>query len=300
MPFKKNKQSFRQKFGGTYPSFSSLLRFPNEILSIIFEEIDDIPTLINLSSLCKRFKLIANNCLKKLFRNKNVRLQFYFEQEHKLNFDMDFFFEQMDEKTGNFIFQPKQMKQLKFYSDQFIRNPTLWQMIFNISDNEDDENNNKFPKLNNPNYPFNYNLLQKSCKLSIKTPNSTCRKIKEVYRVGDGTTHLKVPYKFSYLTENPPASSSPEKIRERWIVPLSFECPTSFFYPNSTKLHRIVNSIMTNTKNRSPIKRQKTIIEEHNITSPLNVEMGAPIIIQRPEIKEKKSFKFKWSRGVRS
>ncbi|RHZ76888.1 hypothetical protein Glove_187g110 [Diversispora epigaea] len=299
MPFKNNRQSFRPNFNFN-TSFSSLLTFPNEILFMIFEEIDDIPTLINLSSLCKRFKHIANNCLKKLFEKKNVSLQLYFEQEHKLTFEIDFFLDRVDEKTGNFIFQPKQMKQLKFYSDQFIRNPTLWQMIFNMPNNEGDENNNGLAKLNNPNNPFNYNLLQKSCKLSIKTPNSTCRKTKEVYRVGDGSSNLKVPYIFSYFTENPPSSpsTSSERIRERWIVPLSLECSTSFFYPNSTKLHRIVNSIMSNTRNRSPIKRQKTIIEERS--SPINVGMDVPIIIRRTETKEKKSFKFKWSRGARS
>lgn len=281
MNFKNNKIALQQNFGASYleTSFfsSSLLIFPNEILLMIFEVIDDIPTLINLSSVCKRFKNVANNCLKHAFKSKNVGLRLFFEQERRLFFTVNFFFDSVDEKTGNFIFRPKQAKPFKFHNSSVTSNPTLWQIIPSLDGD------------NKSSYPFNHNLLQKSCKLSIKTPNRTYQKIKEVYR----RSHLKVPYSFSYFIES---SLKYEKKcgNERWIAPISFECPTSFFYPKETNLQRIMNSIINKSSTT-----QRTIIRERDPQLNVQTNMDFLIIIQRhPEAREKKLL-FKWTHGAR-
>ncbi|CAG8558540.1 10433_t:CDS:1 [Acaulospora colombiana] len=280
MPYHKNKSNF---------SDVSILILPNEILYIIFEEFD-VPSLISLSNVCNLFKEIARIYLAIAFKNENLSLLLGFEQEHKWYFNVDFVFDGICKKNGNFVFKPRQETPLKFFNSSVLNNPTLWRVLLNTSKEHHhlDETNNSSPMAGPSG--TNTNMLQKSCKLSVKTPNSICQKTKVVYRVGNGSSHLKVPYKFSYsVTE----SAQKTRAGERWIVPQSFECPSSFFYPNEAIAHRIVMSII---KYKSTKKSTTEIISIKGKERVTSLPQPQEVIITQGEPPRKPS---RWMSGAR-
>ncbi|GBB90195.1 hypothetical protein RclHR1_17080004 [Rhizophagus clarus] len=228
------------------PSSSSLQIFPGEILLMIFSEAD-IQTLLSLSNVCKKFKRLANVCLVDKFKEQNVSLSLTFGQEHKLRSNVTMVFHHVNENNGNFVFQLKEEDiQLKYYHSPMLKSPKIYKI-----------------SLNNVITQKDTNLLQKSIGFSVKSHEGTCQKIQYVYRAG----HLKVPFKFNYsIIDIPPANDTKSRGGERWVTPLSFECPSSFFYPNDAAVQRIFKSVINyklSTKKQQTVKN--TIVSDTTI-----------------------------------
>ncbi|CAG8675788.1 17859_t:CDS:1 [Acaulospora morrowiae] len=265
----------------------SLLTFPNEILRMIFEEFD-FQSLISLSNVCNLFQEIAKIYLAKTFKKNNISLLLGFEQEHKRHFNVDFEFYGINKKNGNFIFKPKTETLLKFSNSPISYNPSLWRIILNVDGEYQPDIRSSSLKAG----PFRGKLLQEPCRLSVKNSNSMCQKTKEVYRVGNGSCHLRVPYWFSYsVTE----STQRMRTSERWITPQSFECSSSFFYPNESAAHRVMRSIFRHNSNKKPstkiipIKGKEPLAQ---LSEPREV-----LIIQNEPPKKKST---RWVCGARS
>jgi hypothetical protein len=221
---------------------SSLQIFPDEILLMIFLE-TDISTLLLLSNVCKKFKRLANVCLVDKFKEQNVSLNLTFGQEHKLRSNVTMEFHHVNENNGNFVFQPKEENfQLKYYNSPLLKSPKIYKVSLNNT---------------------TQNLLQKSIGFSVKSHEGNCQKIQYVYRIG----HLKVPFKFIYsIIDIPPINDTKSRGGERWVTPLSFECPSSFFYPNDVAVQRIFKSMINykpTIKKQQPTKN--TVVSNTNI-----------------------------------
>ncbi len=274
--------------------------FSNEVLLMIFSEMD-ISTLLSLSSTCKDFRRLANICLSKIFKEQNVGLTLKFDQEHKWRSDLLMEFDHVNEKNGNFIFRPKEENSLlRFYHSALLKKPNIYKISLNnvtTSPTNQQEKENEDATQNDET-----NLLQKSVGISIKTRDGICQKIQNVYRMGNGSSHLKVPFIFTYsVVDIPPPNETKSRGGERWITPLSFECPPSFFYPDEAVFHRFLMSIMRITKKQST---EKTIVSDASQKERISFQKESrnrkPILQQIPQINlyEKKKFS-RWLRGAR-
>ncbi|CAJ0924194.1 21212_t:CDS:2 [Entrophospora sp. SA101] len=111
---------------------------------------------------------------------------------------------------------------IKFHHSTFLRKPTLWKVTFH-------DNFNRSGKKGGNSQAY-INLLQKPCQLSIKSKNKTFQKIPTVYSIGNGSNHLKVPYKFTHSTKND------DSCDDYCIINLlSFEFSPSFFHPQKSE-----------------------------------------------------------------
>ncbi|CAB4484147.1 hypothetical protein RhiirA5_421829 [Rhizophagus irregularis] len=226
---------------------SSLQTFPDEILLMIFSEAD-IPTLLSLSNVCKKFRRLSNVCLADKFKEENVGLNLTFGQEHKLRSNVKMEFHHVDETNGNFVFQPKEEDiQLKYYHSPMLKSPKIYKVALHDTTQAITQKD--------------ANLIQKSVGFSVKSREGNHQKIQYVYRTG----YLKVPFKFIYsIIDIPPVNDSKSRGGERWVTPLSFECPPSFFYPNDAAVHRIFKSMI----NYKPtIKKQQQSIKNSTISN---------------------------------
>ncbi|CAI2200841.1 1060_t:CDS:1, partial [Funneliformis geosporum] len=276
--------------------------FSTEILLIIFAE-TDITTLLSLSSTCKNFRRLASVCLADKFKEQNVGVNLTFEQEHKWRSNITMKFNHVNEENGNFVFQPKIDTRITYYHSAIIKNPNICKISLN---NVKSSSTKEFQhQINEP--TDDTNLLQKSFGFSIKTRNRICQKIQYVYRTGNGCSHLKVPFGFTYSVVIPPDGTK-SRTGERWITPLSFECPPSFFYPDETIVHRIFMSII----NYKPIIVKKQLTEKTTISNE-NQRQCVPFqqqesqilqpILHVPQLENQERTKFKistrWARGAR-
>ncbi|CAG8539403.1 10868_t:CDS:1 [Funneliformis mosseae] len=284
--------------------YSSLNIFSTEILLIIFVE-TDISTLLSLSNTCKNFRRIAAVCLADKFKEQNVGLNLTFEQEHKWRSNLTMKFDHVNEENGNFVFKPKEVDtRLIYYHSAIIKNPNICRISLNNV--KIDSTNELQHKINEP--TDDTNLLQKSVGFPIKIRNRICQKIQHVYRTGNGCSHLKVPFGFTYSVVVPP-NGTKSRAGERWITPLSFECPPSFFYPNEATVHRIFMSII----NYRPIITKKQLTEkivipnasqkQHVSFQQQDSPIQQPILRQVSQIENQERKKFmistKWTRGPR-
>ncbi|CAJ0905820.1 7861_t:CDS:2 [Entrophospora sp. SA101] len=230
---------------------SSLSIFPNEILSLIFLNLD-IGDLLMVCSVSKRFKDIGTLCFVKRLKakspatfNKNgnncIGLLLSFEQEHRLRYNLEFEFESYDELSGNFKFKPKptpsnNKKTIRFIQSSMVKNPSLYRVVLfgcsKLNLKRHHHHNNVTPTPNshiatnliNNHNDHQHDFLSKSMSMPIKSQNERFTKTQHAYRMGDGINHLKVPYKFTYsISETPPPSMVKTRSGERWIVPESFE-----------------------------------------------------------------------------
>ncbi|CAH1757615.1 16331_t:CDS:2 [Entrophospora sp. SA101] len=174
-------------------SSSSLFKLQNELLLIIFSNLD-VETLIR----------------------------------RHWRFNVDFIFDCVNQQNGNFIFKPitngedNHKNDIKFHHSTFLRKPTLWKVTFH-------DNFNRSGKKGGNSQAY-INLLQKPCQLSIKSKNKTFQKIPTVYSIGNGSNHLKVPYKFTHSTKND------DSCDDYCIINLlSFEFSPSFFHPQKSE-----------------------------------------------------------------
>lgn len=227
-------------------SFSSLQIFPDEILLMIFLEAD-IPTLLSLSNVCKKFRRLSNVYLADKFKEETVGLNLIFGQEHKLRSKIKMEFHHVDKTNGNFVFQPKEEDiKLKYYHSPVLKNPKIYKVTLNNTTQTMTQRD--------------ANLLQKSVGFSVKSREGSHQKIQYVYRIG----YLKVPFKFIYsIIDIPPANDTKSRGGERWVTPLSFECPPSFFYPNDAAVHRIFKSMI----NYKPIIKKQQSIKNSGISN---------------------------------
>ncbi|CAI2185376.1 7290_t:CDS:2 [Funneliformis geosporum] len=218
----------------------SLKIFPTELLLITFQNLD-IPTLLKICNVCKRFLQIGTMVLSKKFKDPNIGLMLTFEQEHKWRFNVQFEFSKFNEQNGNFIFKPiKLQSTMRFIHSSVVRNPVLSKVaITGIKCSNNDgkvcneirvpfsptnvtnQNNHlttlpqppaslssPSPTPSNPtikSQKLEENFLQKSLPLGIKSHKDVLKKTQHVYRMGHGTTHLRIPYTFSYsVADKPP------------------------------------------------------------------------------------------------
>ncbi|RIA85563.1 hypothetical protein C1645_781649 [Glomus cerebriforme] len=250
---------------------SSLQVFPDEILLIIFSEAD-IPTLLSLSNVCKKFNRLANICLVDKFKEQNIGLILNFGQEHKLRSNVTMEFHHVNEENGNCVFQPKEVEniQLKFFQSPMVKCPKLYKISLN--------------KTTQMTSPKDGNLLQKSIGFSIKSHEGICQKNHYVFRTGHGNSHLKVPFEFIYsIIDIPPPNETKSRGGERWITPLSFECPLSFFYPNDAAVHRILKSMINYKpviKKQQPIKNP--VISNSNASQNQRISFTQESRVQDP------------------
>ncbi|CAI2185176.1 14898_t:CDS:1 [Funneliformis geosporum] len=258
----------------------SLKIFPTELLLITFQNLD-IPTLLKICNVCKRFLQIGTMVLSKKFKDPNIGLMLTFEQEHKWRFNVQFEFSKFNEQNGNFIFKPiKLQSTMRFIHSSVVRNPVLSKVaITGIKCSNNDgkvcneirvpfsptnvtnQNNHlttlpqppaslssPSPTPSNPtikSQKLEENFLQKSLPLGIKSHKDVLKKTQHVYRMGHGTTHLRIPYTFSYsVADKPPPPMQKTRGGERWLTPLNFECSPSFFYPHEPTAHKIIMTII--------------------------------------------------------
>ncbi|CAG8619765.1 17744_t:CDS:2 [Rhizophagus irregularis] len=201
-------------------SISSLDEFPVELLLLIFKELD-IPTLLKVCNVCKRFQQISSKMLFNKFKEPNVGILLTFEQEYKWKSYIHFEISKYNEQTGKFIFKPRSKQPMRFINSPMVRNPILSKISISV------------------------NLLQKPLSLNIKSHEETINKVQHVYRIGHGTSHLRIPYRFIYsITDTPPPSVNKTRGGERWLTPISFECSPSFFYPSEPIAHKIIMTII--------------------------------------------------------
>src|SRR5579883_3401944 len=109
----------RSKFSVPF-SITSLDEFPVELLSLIFKELD-IPTLLKVSNVCKRFQQISSKTLFNKFNEPNVGIMLTFEQEYKWKFYVQFEISKFNEQTGKFIFKPRSKQPMRFISSPMIK-----------------------------------------------------------------------------------------------------------------------------------------------------------------------------------
>src|ERR1041384_2675558 len=84
---------------------SSLIqKFPAELLFMTFQDFD-IPTLLNVCNVCKRFQQVGTEVLSRKFKEATIGLMLTFEQEYKYRFNVPFEFK--FNENGNFIFKAK-------------------------------------------------------------------------------------------------------------------------------------------------------------------------------------------------
>nr|CAG8644876.1 6175_t:CDS:2 [Entrophospora candida] len=265
------------------------------------------------------FKILAEIALEKKFEERKIGLTLHFEQEQRWRFNVNFIFDCINQQNGDFVFKPttngqdnneNELQNNKFFHSTILRKPTLWKVTYNDNVNNDNDKEDEKSQAY-------VNLLQKSCQLSIKSRNQTFQKIQNVYRIGNGSNHLKVPYKFTYSTKDND-SNEVNRLRsrggDRIMNPLSFECSPSFFYPQESTAHRLLMSI---TKHK-PILRQslklsstkKSIIATSTTNStipppsPRNFTYSPPFQSEtNPSRLEEKKILFKipskWARGPR-
>nr|CAG8625699.1 15500_t:CDS:2 [Entrophospora candida] len=265
------------------------------------------------------FKILAEIALEKKFEERKIGLTLHFEQEQRWRFSVNFIFDCINQQNGDFVFKPttngqdnneNELQNNKFFHSTILRKPTLWKVTYNDNVNNDNDKEDEKSQAY-------VNLLQKSCQLSIKSRNQTFQKIQNVYRIGNGSNHLKVPYKFTYSTKDND-SNEVNRLRsrggDRIMNPLSFECSPSFFYPQESTAHRLLMSI---TKHK-PILRQslklsstkKSIIATSTTNStipppsPRNFTYSPPFQSEtNPSRLEEKKILFKipskWARGPR-
>ncbi|CAG8512243.1 1076_t:CDS:2 [Diversispora eburnea] len=207
MVLKSKKRASPNKYSPIYKC--TIKELPTEILLMTFSYLD-ISTLLCLSNVCKRFQIIGETCLAVKFKEPNVSLNLLFEQEHKWNYPVDFYFDHLNLNNGRFIFKPKAIEKIKFIHSSMVKKPTLYKVQIQ---------RNKIIE------PLMENFLQKSYALSTKEINTTIEKVASVYRIGHGSNHLKIPFKFTYsVTDIPPPTESINRGGERWITPKEFEC----------------------------------------------------------------------------
>ncbi|RGB24917.1 hypothetical protein C1646_725035 [Rhizophagus diaphanus] len=250
-------------------SISSLDEFPVELLLLIFKELD-IPTLLKVCNVCKRFQQISSKMLFNKFKEPNVGILLTFEQEYKWKSYIHFEISKYNEQTGKFIFKPKSKQPMRFINSPMVRNPILSKISISGLNNK---NHLPFkttstttatttatttpsptptpitivPSSTSPNNSLKVavNLLQKPLSLNIKSHEETINKVQHVYRIGHGTSHLRIPYRFIYsITDTPPPSVNKTRGGERWLTPISFECSPSFFYPSEPIAHKIIMTII--------------------------------------------------------
>jgi hypothetical protein len=311
-------KSKRSKFPILF-SLTSLDEFPVELLSLIFNELD-IPTLLKVCNVCKRFQQISSKILFNKFKEPNVGISLSFEQEYKWKSCIQFEIIKYDELSGNFIFKPRSKQPMKFINSPVVRNPILSKISITGLNNNGTKVSKKNPLTtittattnNNINTtttttttitttttqttvpttaptttsiissipPNNSskvnkiqdNLLQKPLSLNIKSHKETINKVQHVYRIGHGTTHLRIPYRFKYsITDTPPPSMHKIRGGERWLTPISFECSPSFFYPSEPTAHKIIMTIIHLRKRNSHKKKPlKPLSSQSSPSPPIN------------------------------
>ncbi|CAG8487122.1 8543_t:CDS:1 [Funneliformis mosseae] len=281
----------------------SLKIFPTELLLITFQNLD-IPTLLKICNVCKRFLQIGTMVLSKKFKDPSIRLMLTFEQEHRWRFNVPFEFSKFNEQNGNFIFKPiksrQQQSTMRFIHSSVVRNPALCKVAINgincsnknekfgsdnrvpFSSNVTNHNNHlttlpqipvSNPSLTSPSplppnksQKLEENFLQKSLPLGIKSHKDDLKKTQHVYRMGHGTTHLRIPYTFTYsVSDRPPPSMQKTRGGERWLTPLSFECSPSFFYPHEPAAHKLIMTIIHLRKKNS--HKKKSLSSSQNPTN---------------------------------
>lgn len=266
-------------------SVSSLDEFPVELLLLIFKELD-IPTLLKVCNVCKRFQQISSKMLFNKFKEPNVGILLTFEQEYKWKYYVQFEISKYNEQSGKFIFKPRSKQPIRFINSPVIRNPILSKIsISGLKPNACNKNLSPFtttttttatsptptpsptttttpttivPSSTSPNNSskIEVNLLQKPLSLNIKSHKETINKVQHVYRIGHGTSHLRIPYRFIYsITDTPPPSMNKTRGGERWLTPISFECSPSFFYPSEPIAHKIIMTIIHLRKRNSHKKK---------------------------------------------
>ncbi|RIA98417.1 hypothetical protein C1645_870672 [Glomus cerebriforme] len=288
-PISFSTSSFHHSF-----SNKSLQEFPTELLLLTFNEFD-IPTLLNICNVCKRFQQIGSKVLSKKFKEPKIGLLLTFEQEHKWRFNIPFEFSKFNEQNGKFIFKPQTKQVMRFIHSSMIRSPVLSKIsIMGLNHNESSSsineihlpsntittttniNNNNI--INNNNHQssttssnssikpkkLEENFLQKSLTLDIKSHKETLNKVQHVYRIGHGTTHLRIPYRFNYsIVDTPPPSTQKTRGGERWLTPISFECSPSFFYPHEPTAHKIIMTII-HLRKRNLHKKKSSLPQTQN------------------------------------
>ncbi|CAG8449306.1 3483_t:CDS:1 [Ambispora gerdemannii] len=228
---------------------TTLNSFPNEILLLIFQDLDLI-SLLSVCNVSKRFHQMATVALEMRFAEPNLRLNLGFDQEHKWRFNVDFKFSHVNTQTGNLVFKPaKQQTSLRLFHSPLLRNPTINKISLSCrqvssSNTLKSKSKSSSTSLQSnilPSIPTNF--LQRSCKFSVKSCGQQERQ-RKVYRIGHGLTHLQVSYSFTYTVETAPPSIQKLRGGERWVNPIAFECPTSFFYPHEPTAHKIIMSLL--------------------------------------------------------
>src|SRR3954454_11201968 len=114
---KTKSSNFPMSFSAIYlplhsSSGSLLQNFPAELLFITFQDFD-IPTLLNVCNVCKRFQQIGTEVLSKKFKEQTIGLTLTFEQEYKYRFNVPFEFTKFNEQSGNFIFKAKSKQPIR-------------------------------------------------------------------------------------------------------------------------------------------------------------------------------------------
>ncbi|KAG9304973.1 hypothetical protein G9A89_003142 [Geosiphon pyriformis] len=266
--YKHHNHSFHHKQLSPY----SLTTLPNEVLLLIFHNLD-FATLLSLCNVSIRLNYLSNIIIAENFKDPNFRLLLGFDQENKWKFNVDFTFshvvtfKDVDEKKdgidikkriGNLVFKPTNEKtSLRVFNSTLLRNPC----INRVSLVECKKNSrlitgsrNKLRQLSNNQILYNteknsdsksyyrqsfLNFFQKSYNLPVKT-SGTFIKERNVYRVGHSSKHLPVQFRFIYKVKESSPSTPKLRSGERWITPVSFECPSSFFYPHEPTAHKIL------------------------------------------------------------
>src|ERR1051325_2125073 len=210
----------------------SLRKFPTELLLVMFWDFD-IPTLLNVCNVCKRFQEIGVEVLSKKFKEPGIGLRLTFGQGRG-KFHVLFKFDEFNEQSGKFIFklviplenQPSIIP-MRFVHSPVVGSPVLSRVsIEGVSCNEF----RAFPfsfthPLSVRSQRLEGNFLQKSLTLRIKQSKEILKQVQYVYRMGHGTTNLRIPYAFRYsIDDTPPPPMKNTRGGERWLTPLSFEC----------------------------------------------------------------------------
>src|SRR4051795_2349902 len=122
---KTKSSNFPMSFSAIYlplhsSSGSLLQNFPAELLFITFQDFD-IPTLLNVCNVCKRFQQIGTEILSKKFKEQSIGLTLTFDQEHKTRFIVQLEFNKFNKQNGKFIFKPKSRHPIRFIQSPMIR-----------------------------------------------------------------------------------------------------------------------------------------------------------------------------------
>ncbi|CAG8514001.1 8953_t:CDS:2 [Ambispora leptoticha] len=274
---KRSKEIVSSPFKSTSLPFITLNSFPNEILLLILQNLDII-TLLSVCNVSKRFHQVSVVALESRFAEPNLRLHLGFEQEQKWRFNVDFKFSHVNTQTGNLVFRPiKQQTSLRLFHSPLLRNPSISKISLScrqISSSKSlkpKSSSNSLRNLPSTNAHHNNhhvlkldtNFLQKSCKFAIKSCGEQEQQ-RDVYRIGHGSKHLQVSYSFKYTVETAPPTIRKLRGGERWITPISFECPASFFYPHEPTAHKVIMSLLSYRKTATAVTSSNNLRRKQN------------------------------------